>query len=405
MPVRGVLGLGDRFHIRPVARPRIAVPGKEPALAPADVARVYGLEAVYLQGYDGGGSSIAVLGRSNVADADLAAFAAAHGVPVPTVERVFTRPGLDPGPGDRLDAIEAAIDTQWAAAMAPGAAVRLVLASPGDDIPEALLTAVDERVADVLSISFGLCEPFADRLLAEFFDDQYARALSQGQTVLVSAGDGGATDCAPASPVLAVNALASSTHAVAVGGTVLDPLFDPSGDATGYGGEAAWSGGGGGSSLFFARPSHQDGLLPLAGRMLPDLALAAAPNGPGYVIVHDGTTSVVGGTSVGAPVVAALVALANQRAGRSVGAVLPTLYGAMQDGAAVPLRDVTAGSNDHPATLGFDLATGWGSPLAEPFTATLAAAAAAPSAIRPLATPPIPDTWVNEADRSIVSRM
>jgi hypothetical protein len=376
MPVRGVLGLGDEPRIRPLARPRVAVSSDEPALAPADVTLVYGIEALHAQGYDGTGSSIAVLGRSNVADADLAAFAALHlGGAFPLVERLFTRPGEDPGAGDPLDAIEAAIDMQWAGAMAPGAALRLMLASPGDDIPEALLTAVDERVADVLSISFGLCEPFADRLLAEFFDDQYAQALRQGQTVLVSAGDGGATDCAPASPVLAVNALASSSHAVAVGGTVLDPLFDEAGNATGYGGESAWSGGGGGRSLFFARPAFQDGLLPLAGRMLPDVSLAAAPGAPGYVIIRNGQTMVVGGTSVGAPIIAALVTIANQRAGASVGAVLPALYAAAgADDAPAPVRDVTAGSNGYPATEGFDLATGWGSPQAEPFTATLAAA-------------------------------
>jgi kumamolisin len=389
MPVRGVLGLGDGPRIRPLARPRVAVPGGEPALAPADVTLVYGIAALHAQGYDGTGSSIAVLGRSNVSDADLAAFAALYlGGEFPPLERLFTRPGEDPGPGDPLDAIEAVIDTQWAGAVAPGAALRLMLASPGDDIPEALLTAVADRVADVLSISFGLCEPFADRLLAEFFDDQYAQALRQGQTVLVSAGDGGATDCAPASPVLAVNALASSSHAVAVGGTVLDPLFDESGNATGYGGESAWRGGGGGGSLFFARPSYQDGLLPLAGRMLPDVSLAAAPSGPGYVIVRGGQTVAVGGTSVGAPIVAALVAIANQRAGRSVGAVLPALYAAASDEEVpAPVRDVLAGSNGYPASEGFDLATGLGSPLAEPFTAALAAATSACEPLWPCLVP------------------
>ena len=59
----------------------------------------------------------------------------------------------------------------------------------------------------------------------ELFDGLYTIANLQGQTVVVASGDAGNTDCAPDLPTVAVNALASSPHAVAVGGTALDAGF------------------------------------------------------------------------------------------------------------------------------------------------------------------------------------
>src|SRR5262249_31226378 len=227
----------------------------------------------------------------------------------------------------------------------------------------------------VISLSFGLCEPFSTRTATELFDSFYGLADLQGQTVLVAAGDSGATDCAPDSNVVAVNALAASPNSVAVGGTELDPLFDSrTFAATGYGGERAWNdsggAGGGGGSTVFARPTYQLGIGRFPGRAVPDLALAASPMSPGYVIVQDGAEQVVGGTRASVPALARVLALVNQRVGRGgLGQLLPALYRLGRDGQAgarVPVfSDVRAGSNGFPALAGFDLATGWGSPRAE----------------------------------------
>ncbi len=71
----------------------------------------------------------------------------------------------------------------------------------------------------------------------------------------------------------------------------------------------------------------------------------------------------VGGTSAGAPQWSAIVARADQMRGSNnalnTATVEATLYSNPQD-----LNDVTSGSNGHSATVGYDLATGLGSPKA-----------------------------------------
>src|SRR5262249_59003527 len=102
------------------------------------------------------------------------------------------------------------------------------------------------------------------------------------QTVLVAAGDAGATDCAPESNLVAVNALAASPNSVAVGGTALDPLFDGrTFAATGYGGEEAWNdtggGGGGGGGPGVSAPPAPPRVGRLPRRAPPPPPLPAAP--------------------------------------------------------------------------------------------------------------------------------
>src|SRR5262249_21727536 len=189
---------------------------------------------------------------------------------------------------------------------------------------------------------------------------------AQGQTVLVSSGDDGAQDCSPSSNEIAVNALAASPHAVAVGGTSLFAQFDTAGNLTQYLGETVWNddhgAGGGGRSIVFARPRYQIPLgLGFRGRVLPDLALAAAPGAvpigdgtmpvsgvPGYVVVQGQRTRIVGGTSASTPTLASLLSLVGQQVGGGgLGQLLPTLYRLGNEqarGLRDPVfRDVTVG--------------------------------------------------------------
>lgn len=380
--VQGVLGLDDLPAFHPLVR--LGVAGD--ALAPADVAIAYRTAALADRGVTGAGRSIAVIGRSDFLDADVAAFGALFGAPAAQPPaRVAAVPGRLPvRSSDPREETEVLLDVQWAGALAPAAQVNAVLAVPstagGGDIPQALRAAVEQRAGDVISMSFGLCEPDTRPSTSEYFDALYAIANAQGQTVLVSSGDDGAADCGGNDQELAVNALAGSPHAVAVGGTALDPLFDAGGSATGYGGETAWhdagGAGGGGQSTRFARPSFQLG-LGFDGRVLPDLSLAASPGAPGYVIVQQQSPRVVGGTSASTPVLASILALVNDAHGaHGLGQLLPAVYrlGAAQAaGTHAPVfHDVTSGSNGFPAHAGFDLATGWGSPIADAFADGLA---------------------------------
>ena len=164
--------------------------------------------------------------------------------------------------------------------------------------------------------------------------------------------------------------------------------------------ESVWNdalgAGGGGESVVFARPRYQLAALanPANGRVLPDVSVAASPDNPGFFMVQDGQTRVIGGTSASAPALASVLALITEQVARASGAtglgqLLPTLYrlGSEQvRGLRAPVfRDVTIGNNafdghgGFPAGPGFDLASGWGAPLAD----ALAAAVTGPGRCEP----------------------
>jgi len=411
--VRGILGLDDLPTFHPLVQ--LTPPDGPTALAPQDFACAYGMVPlqpapdgptpppacangdVPLQGggVTGAGQSIAVLARSNFADSDIAAFSARFlpGRPPLAPMRIFTRDGDPDILPDQREQMEVLLDTQWAGALAPDAQLNVVIAVPrtkgGTDIPGALETAVVERLADVISISFGTCELDTKhkRLVAELFDGFYAIATAQGQTVVVASGDSGATDCQHSARV-AVNVLASSPHAVAVGGTSF-PL-DADGTVPVTPAETTWDddfgASGGGQSALLALPRYQlaAGLGSLGtGRLLPDVALAASPQTPGYFIYQNGQPQIVGGTSAGSPAFAGMLALVNQRLaetggiGGGLGDLVPELYrlgNEQAQGRRSPVfRDIVTGDNGQfGAGPGFDLATGWGAPLADALAAALA---------------------------------
>jgi subtilase family serine protease len=146
----------------------------------------------------------------------------------------------------------------------------------------------------------------------------------------------------------------------------------------------ATAGGGGGQSTFVNRPWWQPA-QPFAKsgkRMVPDLA-AFADASPGYAIVcphgvqgcsgAGQSIAFVGGTSAATPLVAGMIALWNQQARNQglprPGFVAPALYSMAQRNPAA-FVDISQGGNALfggsccPARPGYDLATGWGSPLA-----------------------------------------
>ena len=90
-----------------------------------------------------------------------------------------------------------------------------------------------------------------------------------------------------------------------------------------------------------------------------------------------------GGTSASAPLWAALIALADQYAGRHLGVVNPAIYRIGRSASDQnALHDITTGNNTpafpgHPmtgymATPGWDPVTGWGSPNAQALIPLLA---------------------------------
>jgi len=368
-----------------------------PCLAPAQERAAYGIDTVLRRGITGRRRAIAIVVSfgSPTIWADLRAFDRAFGLPDPRLDIVtplgtrFPRSARNSGWEG-----ETTLDVEWAHATAPGARI-VLLESPVDEtegtqgLPEFLTLeryAVDHHLADVISQSWAATEDTLfdarGRALVAAFHRFYAYAAGRGVTVLGASGDDGA-----AGPTLALQKLfpyrvaqypASDPLVLAVGGTRLDVSLDGR-----LWSETAWSGSGGGVSKLFPEPSYQRGLPPAAQRLLrgrrglPDIAYNAAGESP-VLVYQAGHWTLAAGTSAATPQWAGVVALADEAAGRGLGALGGALYRlASSPRYHADLRDITSGGIVGPkpdgsgtggvaytAGPGWDAATGLGSPRA-----------------------------------------
>jgi len=144
--------------------------------------------------------------------------------------------------------------------------------------------------------------------------------------------------------------------------------------------------GGGGYSTVWPRPSYQ----PFATnphRAVPDLAYPANPSAGGVVVVFQGTWNSFGGTSVAAPTTAGLFADTNQGCFNQLGRVGPALYAAGLPLGNGNFTDITSGDNDftstnggdYPALVGYDTASGLGTPIDQDLSIALQGADGCPS--------------------------
>jgi hypothetical protein len=368
-------------------------------LTPGDLAAIYNLQPLYLEGIDGSGVTIAVVGRTHIPPRDVLAFRRTYGLP-PKAPEILVN-GADPGDLGTGEDGEANLDLEWSGAAAPDATIRFVASASTETTDGVDLSAqfiVDRNLAPIVTASFGQCEGLMGRAERAFFRNLWAQAAVQGISVVVAAGDSGCSGCdqgtANTGTGRAVNGLASTPFNLAVGGTqfhegtgtywsdrknpdgssalgyIPEQAWNESGAGSGYG---LWATGGG-ASCCYRRPRWQlgPGVPRNEGfRYLPDVSLAAAGLHDPYVVETDGTRFEVGGTSCAAPAFAGILALVVQRTGERQGNPGPALYalGAAQYRGAGPavFHDITEGNNNVPGvkgwscTRGYDLATGLGS--------------------------------------------
>jgi trimeric autotransporter adhesin len=202
-------------------------------VGPADAATIYNSPNQRLNNnfqssggsttYDGTGVTIGVVGDSNINTADNDNYRKLFGLPANTPTVVVD--GQDPG--ITADSDEALLDTQIAGGLAPGAAVKLYIASDTTlqaGIFLAIIRAINDNAVDILNVSFGNCEfnlGGNNQTLSNFWE----QAAAQGITVTVATGDYGSAACdvpsteTTATRGLAVNGFASTPFNVAVGGT------------------------------------------------------------------------------------------------------------------------------------------------------------------------------------------
>jgi subtilase family serine protease len=282
---------------------------------------------------------------------------------------------------------EISLDVLWAHAIAPGANIVLVLAKSKNDsdILSATKYAVDHNLGDVISQSFGENESCVDPSVLAQQHQVFANATAKNVTIFASSGDDGATQstCDGSASVKAVSSPAVDPLVTAVGGTELhaaryclttvgcNPANNPLPGT--HEGEIAWNesatgfgAGGGGFSVLYDEPSYQQGTIH-GGKQLgvPDVSYNAAVlhglltylNVPGL----PAGMYLFGGTSAGSPQWAAILAIADQKAGYNLGFINKALYhiGQAPPHYAASFFDITSGNNSFESVTGFSAGTGW----------------------------------------------
>ncbi|MFJ4929911.1 protease pro-enzyme activation domain-containing protein [Streptomyces sp. NPDC088736] len=256
---------------------------------------------------------------------------------------------------------EETLDVEAVHAVAPGANITYVGAAScyDDDLLDSLSKIVDGHLADIVSNSWGDIEANQTPDLAAAYDQVFQFGAVEGIGFYFSSGDNG--DEVANTGTKQVDTPANSAWVTAVGGTSLAVgkndkyLFE-----TGWGTEKAslaadgksWtgfpgaftSGAGGGTSKTVAQPFYQKGVVPNAlakadgttpMRTVPDISAIADPN-TGFRVGQtqtfpDGSQQYseyrIGGTSLAAPVIAAVQALAQEaRGGKAIGFANPSIY-------------------------------------------------------------------------------
>jgi kumamolisin len=366
---------------------------------PGDLATAYGHRSLIEAGNDGSGESIALVEFSNYKSSDISSFKSCFGLTTP----VHNRP-INGGSTTMSGAIEAELDIEVALSNAPGLKSVEVYTAP-NSIAQ-ILPMVDTMVSTaastdtyIVSDSWGLCEDFLPPSFLQAESDELQLAAAAGLSFYAASGDSGSSDCKSVQPTdtsLVVDDPASQPFVTGVGGTTLHSADGA--DST------AWKHGGGGISRNWSQPSYQSsnphrsydngakcGNPAGFCRQVPDIALDANPN-TGYIIECTSTASgcpsgipwfPIGGTSAGAPLMAAITADANTSSrspgGQRMGFANPFLYSNPS-----MFWDITVGNNSingsglYKAAVGYDPATGLGSPNADTLANTLAAFTPAP---------------------------
>jgi len=204
-----------------------AFPTQAHYLTPNDVRTMYDVKP---DNYSyGNGQGLAVVGQSFVDRSSIGTFQ--------TFLTQYTpiNPVLVPGSGVEAispgDQSESEIDLEYSSGIAQSANIFFVFvgANQNYSVMDALSFAITQRIAPVVSISYGICETLLTPSGLDQYNALFEEASAQGQTLVAAAGDSGSTACAPYSsaqgvtPVeqqaLSVSFPASSPNVTAVGGT------------------------------------------------------------------------------------------------------------------------------------------------------------------------------------------
>lgn len=294
------------------------------------------------------------------ADSDLAVYRAQYGLPACTTDNgCFTKVAQDgskdypqpPPPGDDWVG-ETSLDLDAVSAACPACHILLVEADNDLIADRSLPSAVETARtmgAKFISMSWGSNENGTE-------NTQDERDFNHpGVVYAASSGDNGYGVIYPS----------TSQYVLSVGGTTLEKA---AGTSRGWA-ESVWGGAGSGCSQDVTKPAWQSDLTACTTRADTDISAVADPE-TGLAVYdtfgeHGGGWGVVGGTSLAAPLVTAMYALA----GNPASGTNPASYPYDDPTRASDINDITSGVNGSctPSQLcnagpGWDGPTGLGTP-------------------------------------------
>lgn len=361
---------------------------------PAQVRGLYGLDQVAANG-TGQTVAFVGANASPTLKQDVTKYSSLHSLPAPNITEIVA-PGVyrHPDtprqvPGDYYG--EETLDAEAIHTTAPGANLLFVGSSNANqDFDASINHIVDKHLSNIISISYGFSGENVPQGFINSLNGTFTEAVATGIGVYVSSGDSGDEVSNFGKP--AVDFYADSPNVTAVGGssasvvpsgaapaatyasidnptsalnqpgwrrdfevgwqTASDAITPSSADALSaapylLGGTlssplpgAFGGGGGGGVSQVFSEPAYQGATIgSYPGRVVPDISALADPN-TGLLVGQTQTFSDgtyydeyrIGGTSVAAPLMAGMAAVANQVAGAPLGFLNPRIYQAYKSG-------------------------------------------------------------------------
>jgi hypothetical protein len=400
------------------------------ALTADKLANLYSMSPLYKHGDLGQGITVALFEQADYADSNITTFTSCYGIN-PSITRVPVDGGAG---GTQTSEVVLDIEVVAGLVPDANILVYEGNPNTATSAIDTYATILQQDQAQVVSSSWRLqCEPVVGAAQAQAYGYVFQAMAAQGQSMIASSGDQGSESCVdhvgppgtPASPTydLSLNALAGQPFVTAAGGTEIlnsDPGVQQIWNGTGvdgsgypapfsaYPGDQASSGG---ISDIWPMPSWQVGFdtsgnssgspcgAPTGSfcREVPDVSALAG--NPRYAVYDSlkcptGQWCGDGGTSAAAPQWAALTALADENAtGHRLGLLNPALY---QIDRTTPsaFTDITVGQNNYlaqsgtpnnytctyggqsgqscyQATVGYDMASGLGTPVGNILVAAL----------------------------------
>ncbi len=311
--------------------------------AGAQLQGAYGVASAIASGDDGSGVTVAVIDAyaSPTIVGDSSTYFSRHGLPAWTAGQ-FTQV-VAPGTYNHPESLaqdpqgwygEETLDVEAVHTMAPGARV-VYVGAPNNfqDLDAALNHVVSRHLADIVTNSYGFSSEFLPPGYILPYEETFIQAAAEGIGVYFSSGDSGDETFGGPANSATPDWPASSPWVTAVGGAANNSWCAR---------EVYLYGSGGGTSRLFAQPTYQQGVVPASlatrwsstpARVIPDIATVGDPN-TGMLIGQTQTFSTgvaygefrIGGTSLSSPLMAGIMAVAQQRKGSPLGFANPAIY-------------------------------------------------------------------------------